>query len=66
MNNMLRAARETKTSKKKRRRKKINYDNVSVANLDFDDPDICAPNRCVAPGCKKLLRGKYFFRELYI
>lgn len=66
VNNMLRAARETKTSKKKRRRKKINYDNVSVANLDFDDPDICAPNRCVAPGCNKLLRGKYFFRELYI
>lgn len=66
VNNMLRAIRETKASKKKRRRKKINYDKVSVADLDFDDPDVCAPNRCVAPGCNKLLRGKYYFRELYI
>ncbi|VEU21523.1 DEKNAAC102678 [Brettanomyces naardenensis] len=68
VNNITRGLKETQGAreKRKRRRKKLDLDKVSVTELDFDDPDISAPSRCVVDGCNRLLRGRYFFRELYI
>lgn len=68
VNNIRRAMRQSAVVKRKitRRRNKLNFDRVSISELDFDDPSICAPNRCVAEGCNKLLRGRFYFRELYV
>lgn len=68
VNNIMRAQKEPKKEKEKRRRrrKRLDLDKVSVTELDFDDPDICAPFKCIAKDCNRPMRSKYFFRELYV
>ncbi|ODV85196.1 hypothetical protein CANARDRAFT_199407 [[Candida] arabinofermentans NRRL YB-2248] len=64
VNNIVRNSKQGQRNNKNKRRK-INYDKVSIASLDFDDPDICAPSKCVAGDCNRAFRGNYYFRELY-
>ncbi|KAH3670435.1 hypothetical protein OGAPHI_000950 [Ogataea philodendri] len=63
INNINRHAKQK--NKPKGKRKKVDLDKVSVEQLDLNDPEYSAPNRCVAQDCKRLLTGNYFFRELY-